>query len=333
VHACCIVGILLGGCGTEAGQGESVGTAAIAITDAPADGTCIQVTATGFRTVTSSFDVPAGHSTVFLMKGLPLGTVIFSGAAFGGTCASLAMGAVPNWVSDPVTTTVAVSPPVNVTLAMHRNGRANVSVDFPNEPADGGPPDATLACGTGSGAVDQSQLLSSGDYVVSAQQVVGQSFVAGQTGTLAGIEVGTDACNGVDPQASMTLTVLSNGMSLGTSSIGATAIPVGGCGSNPLSATMVGPGFFDLGAQCIPVTAGQSLTFQLTIVSPTVPRCNTTTGLCTSGVAGNPCFQDSDCGYAPRVGLQGTNAYANGTAFVNGTAQPMFDLSFKTFVR
>jgi hypothetical protein len=144
---------------------------------------------------------------------------------------------------------------------------------------------------------------------------------------------GTDACNGVDPLASMTLAVLANNASLGSASISANAIPVGGCGSNPLSGTSIGPGFFDLSAQCIPVTAGQGLTFQLTIVSPNAPKCDMTTGKCTSGIVGGFCQMDQECGYGPRVGLQSPNPYANGTAIVNGTPQPMFALSFKTFVR
>jgi cysteine-rich repeat protein len=116
-----------------------IGTAQVAITAAPSDGTCIQITADGFRTVTRSFDVPVGQSTVLHLAGLPLGTVIFSANASTGPCSMVPPGAAPNWVSDPVTATVAVSPPVSVTLAMHRNGNANIGVDFPNEPADGGP--------------------------------------------------------------------------------------------------------------------------------------------------------------------------------------------------
>jgi cysteine-rich repeat protein len=129
------------GCsGRSSGQGDELtGTAQVAITAAPSDGTCIQINADGFRTVTQSFDVAVGMSTVLQMSGLPLGTVIFSANATTGPCSMVPAGAVPNWVSDTVTTTVAVAPPVNVLLAMHRNGNAMIGVDFPNEPADGGP--------------------------------------------------------------------------------------------------------------------------------------------------------------------------------------------------
>ena len=137
-------------CSSNSESGNLVGTATVAITNAPPDGTCIEVMAVGFRTVTQRFDVAAGQSTVFTMAGLPVGTVIFNANAFADTCSAvaaaeatstspMATGLVPTWVSDPVTASVAVSPPVEVMLFMHRNGRANVSIDFGNEPPDGGP--------------------------------------------------------------------------------------------------------------------------------------------------------------------------------------------------
>jgi hypothetical protein len=330
---------LLFACGPNGGSGdgshELTGTAAIAITNAPPDGTCIQVTAVGYRTVMQSFTVASGASTVLPMKGLPLGSVAFSANAFAGACAMVNPMTVPNWISDPVPANVAVAPPVSVTIEMRRNGNASVSVDFPNEP-DGSAQDAGgSSCGPGSGQgpVDQSQLLSDGDFVVSAQQVVGQSFIVGRSGVLTGIEVGTDACNGIDPMAIMQLTLLSGGTNLGTAGLGANAIPAGGCGSDPLSATMIGPGFFDLSALCVPVMAGQALTFELTILEPTMPSCNATTHTCSGGIIGATCTTDSQCAYTPRVGLQDGNPYASGTAIVNGSAQSTFDLSFKTFVR
>jgi hypothetical protein len=121
---------------------ELIGTATVAITNAPADGTCVQIIVTGSRSVTTNFDVMAGASTVFHLAGLPLGSDTFSANAFGGTCAAVNGMSVPNWVSDPVVQSVAVAPPANVPLVMKRNGMANVSVDFPNE--DGGSPDATV---------------------------------------------------------------------------------------------------------------------------------------------------------------------------------------------
>jgi hypothetical protein len=166
-------------------------------------------------------------------------------------------------------------------------------------------------CGVAGSAVDQSQLASNGDLVVSAQQVVAQSFVVGRSGILAGVEAGLGACNGLDPAASIVLTVLSNGASVGTASIAATTIGVGACGAFPLSATTRGTGYFDLTAQCIHVTAGQTLTFQLSVISSN--------------------------GYQAREGMEvpsGTaSPYPNGIATVNGMPAPLnLSLTFKTFV-
>jgi hypothetical protein len=199
--------------------------------------------------------------------------------------------------------------------------------------------EAAGPCGAGAGSVDQSQLLSNGDLVVSAQQTLAQSFVVGKTGILTGIEIGTDACNGVDPTATMHLGVLANGATIGSATMSANAIPVGPCGSNPLSATTIGAGFFDLSALCLSVTAGQVLSIQLSMSSTSVPTCNLSTLRCTGGVVGNPCEFDQDCAYAARAGAFGspatTNPYPNGVLTANGnpTAPSIFALSFKTFVR
>jgi hypothetical protein len=144
--ALCLVGCASAGPGLE----EMNGTAAVAITNAPADGTCVRITVTGSRTVERLFDVMVGASTIFALDGLPLGSDTFKANAFGGACASVTPMSTPNWVSDPVVQVVTVAPPASVPLVMKRNGMANVSVDFPNEPdgsvADAGSPDATVTC-------------------------------------------------------------------------------------------------------------------------------------------------------------------------------------------
>jgi type VI protein secretion system component Hcp len=114
---------------------EPTGTAEIAITSAPADGTCVAITAQGSRTVSKKFDVAPGGSTVMALHGLPLGDVTFIAQAFGGTCDKVTSDSVPNWVTDaPVSAKVLVRPPVLVTLNLARNGSAVVSVDFDDGP-------------------------------------------------------------------------------------------------------------------------------------------------------------------------------------------------------
>jgi hypothetical protein len=288
------------------------------------------VTASGDRTVTRQYDVAAGQSTVFTMSGLPLGTVVFSAAAFADSCSDVTTAReatntsvftesnlIPDWVSDPVVASVAVSPAVGVTLVMHRNGNAGVSVDFPNEPADGGPPDGSpIPCsGTGPSDVDQSQLLGDTGFVVSATQSFAQTFVAGVSGFLTGIEIHASNCSEPvsspsDPTAGLTLTVLSAGLSVGSATIPFASLTCNGL-LTPLSAWSTGPGLFDLTSQCIFVTAGQPLTFVVTY--------NSLCRACSTGLA--------------LVAAKNGNPYPLGEELTNGSPAPGNSLAFKTFVR
>lgn len=135
------------GLGVPNDSNELTGTAEIALTNAPSDGTCIAVTAEGRRTVSKKFDVAPGASTVVAMRGLPLGQVAFSAQAFGGTCNEVTTDSVPNWTTEaPVSATVRVRPPVLVTLNLVHNGSALVSVGFDEDPdgsvGDGSAPPA-----------------------------------------------------------------------------------------------------------------------------------------------------------------------------------------------
>ncbi|HVZ71518.1 MAG TPA: type VI secretion system tube protein Hcp [Polyangia bacterium] len=96
----------------------------------PTDGTCVQISAAGYRTVTRAFDAAAGAMVTRTMSGLPLGQVTFTAQAFSGACPPSA-DAVPTWITDaPFTATVAVAPPVLVTLNLIHNGNATVVVGF-----------------------------------------------------------------------------------------------------------------------------------------------------------------------------------------------------------
>jgi type VI secretion system secreted protein Hcp len=140
-----ILAAMSGGCvgdDAPAQDADLVGTATFALMGVPADGTCVELTAAGNRTVKRAFDAPAGSSMVFPLGGLPVGSVTFTAVAFGSSCATRA-SMEPNWVSDAsFTTTIAVSPPALVTLNLVRNGRASVSVTFDDDAAapgdDGG---------------------------------------------------------------------------------------------------------------------------------------------------------------------------------------------------
>jgi hypothetical protein len=110
-----------------------VGVVRVAITMVPADVSCISLTAVGSRTATQLFDVTPGSSSVLMMPGLPTGAVTFTALAFAGPCSMAGDISTANWVSDPVTLQVAAGMVVDVSLVMHRNGRARVGVDFQDD--------------------------------------------------------------------------------------------------------------------------------------------------------------------------------------------------------
>jgi hypothetical protein len=85
--------------------------------------------------VVDSFPLTPGESTTFLLRGLPLGRDQFSASAYPTSCEAVTTNSVANWVSDPVAATLAAGIVVDVALIMHRNGRANVSIDFQDDPA------------------------------------------------------------------------------------------------------------------------------------------------------------------------------------------------------
>jgi hypothetical protein len=122
-------------CGGPADSNDpaAFGSAEIHLTAAPSDVYCLRVQASGSRFVEKTVDVLPGQSTVFTMTGLPTGNVTFSGDAFNQSC-SMIMGATATWVADPVATSVQSSIVTQVNLNMKRNGQANVSVDFQEDP-------------------------------------------------------------------------------------------------------------------------------------------------------------------------------------------------------
>jgi hypothetical protein len=126
---------------------DPVGVVRVAVTMVPMDVGCISLTATASRTVTQQFDVMPGASAVLMMPGVPTGAVTFSGAAFAGPCAMAGDPSTATWVSDPVTVQVAAGTIADVSLVMHRNGRARVGVDFQDD---------TMAQGTCSDGIQNS---------------------------------------------------------------------------------------------------------------------------------------------------------------------------------
>jgi hypothetical protein len=121
----------------EGNSPELVGTARAAITNVPSGVGCIQITAAGFMTVTRSFDVTPGQSSVLSLSKLPTGTVTFSGAAFNSTCAMAGDASTASWLAPPVTTTITPGVTGSVTLNFDTNGSETVCANF-NDGSDAG---------------------------------------------------------------------------------------------------------------------------------------------------------------------------------------------------
>jgi hypothetical protein len=129
------------GGGRSDSSGETTGVAVLAVTAAPSDATCLQVTVTGSRTVQNSFSLTPGQNAVFTLKGLPIGNVVFTELAFDTACSAVTSASTPTWLSDPVTTTLVPGVVASVTVVLRRNGQAIVTSDFED---DSGAPDAAV---------------------------------------------------------------------------------------------------------------------------------------------------------------------------------------------
>lgn len=118
----------------QGGDGVEVKDVQIAaLFTVPPDGvSCIRLTASSpKRTSTSDFGVTPGSPSFFSMHGVPMGDVVFSGAAYADPCGFIFSGSVASWLADPVTANVSPGPQAtNVTLTFRGAGNANVGVDF-----------------------------------------------------------------------------------------------------------------------------------------------------------------------------------------------------------
>ncbi len=114
--------------GGTAGDGE--GQISLALVQAPADASCLQVTVDGYRQVVRSFSLTPGETTVYRLSSLPTGLAMVSAKAFAVPCASVNPGVDPNWLTDqPVAVQIGTSS-THVLLRLIRNGRISIGVDF-----------------------------------------------------------------------------------------------------------------------------------------------------------------------------------------------------------
>jgi hypothetical protein len=148
----------LAGCsGAQPGNSDDLGEVTLAITNAPADASCLRVNVTGSRAVTRLLDLMPGQSTVFTLTGLPLGNDTFQEDAFSLACNQVTSSSIATWSSDPTTATLQAGVATNLTIVLHRNGTAIVSSDFQDDPTAcvpaGGPCMVASSCCNGNSCV------------------------------------------------------------------------------------------------------------------------------------------------------------------------------------
>jgi hypothetical protein len=114
---------------------NDVGQASAAITQVPAQVSCIEIDVAGARAVTKRFDVTAGQSSVLSLTGLPLGADTFTGLAYPSACSAVTAATQATWISDPTAATLTAQKVVSLTLNLKPNGEANVGVSFQGDDA------------------------------------------------------------------------------------------------------------------------------------------------------------------------------------------------------
>jgi Bacterial protein of unknown function (DUF839) len=124
---------------------ESVGEVDVALTNAPSDVSCVQVSVVGSRTDVRKFDLTPGKKASFSLSGLPVGIVSVSADAFPLACNKVVAGVAPSWFSEAVGAKIKAGAVTHVALAMIHNGKASVGVDFNegNGPTQPGEPPLT----------------------------------------------------------------------------------------------------------------------------------------------------------------------------------------------
>lgn len=158
LHGCLFLLVAASGlqCSSVAGQRSEpeegfVGRARIALTVAPPDARCMNLTVTGTRTVSSSFDLTPGQGAILDIDGLPLGMDTFSGLVFPVPCSSVTPTTTPSWKAVPTVVDVQAGVVNPVNLALQTNGQATVCLDFEGfdaspdgcVPREAGPRDAS----------------------------------------------------------------------------------------------------------------------------------------------------------------------------------------------
>jgi hypothetical protein len=107
-----------------------VGSIRVALTNAPSDVHCVQLTVQGARTDASSFPVTEGETQLFRMRRLPVGDVTITAAALPEACEDVTETSAPTWLSEVVAARISVARETAVGLTMIHSEQAAIGLAF-----------------------------------------------------------------------------------------------------------------------------------------------------------------------------------------------------------
>lgn len=128
----------VGACGTaeqDIPSDEDVGVIELALQSVPTDVACVRLSAKGpARDKVMELPVKPGPAMAQVLTGFPLGLIKFTAEAFSIACDDLTAKTNPTWISDPIEASVVDGTKTRVEFNMRRNGRVDVTFNFPDEP-------------------------------------------------------------------------------------------------------------------------------------------------------------------------------------------------------
>ncbi|MDF3070591.1 MAG: hypothetical protein K0R38_6192 [Polyangiaceae bacterium] len=114
---------------------ETVGSLELMLGNVPADAACLQVTITGSRTVSKSFDLTPNTNPKLTVSALPVGAVKVDANAYSSKCSKVTSSSVASWVLEKtLTARIDDLEVAKILLKLVRNGRGEVIVDWEAPP-------------------------------------------------------------------------------------------------------------------------------------------------------------------------------------------------------
>jgi hypothetical protein len=119
----------------DPGSDPGLAQVVLALDAAPADVSCVVITASTDHADRRTYPVTPGATTTFTLPRLPVGLVVFAVDGLAAACAALDATSVATWQGGPVSAVLHAGANEPIAIVMRRNGVVKVSLDFPGGPA------------------------------------------------------------------------------------------------------------------------------------------------------------------------------------------------------